>query len=65
MSHTFKAGDRVFVLLLDTPLVGVIEGSVDTNNGSGRQWNVRTEAATQAYPVPESCLSLYSDGPEF
>lgn len=64
MPHTFEAGDRVFVLFLDTSLVGVIEGSANTNDEGGRQWNVRTEAAAQAYPVPESCLRLYLDGPE-
>ena len=65
MPHTFEAGDRVFVLLGDTPLPGIIEGPADADDQGARQWNVKTQSASYAYPVPESSLRLYLDGPNF
>lgn len=65
MPLSFKAGDRVFVLLVDTPLPGVIEGPADADEQGGRQWTIKTEAASHAYPVPESSLRAYADGPDF
>lgn len=65
MPHTFKAGDRVFVLLGDTPLPGLIEGLANADDQGARQWNVKTQSASHAYPVPESSLRPHQDGPDF
>lgn len=65
MPPSFKAGDRIFVLLFDTPLPAVIEGPAEPDNTGERQWTIRTEAATSAYAVPESSMRAYADGPNF
>ncbi|MGI4798517.1 MAG: hypothetical protein ACRYG8_31635 [Janthinobacterium lividum] len=65
MPPSFKAGDRVFVLLGDTPLPAVIEGPAEPDDTGERQWTVRTKAATSAYAVPESSMRPDAEGPNF
>ena len=61
----FKTGDRVFILLGDTLLSGIIKGPANADDQGAKQWNVKTASASHAYPVPESSLRPYLDDPDF
>ena len=65
LPYMFEAGDRVFVLLGDTPMPGIIESPADADAQGGRQWNVKTASASHAYPVPEGSQRPHSAGPDF
>ena len=62
-THSYKAGDRVLMLVGDTLLPAVIEGACQPAGSSENEWSVMWNGAGQVYQIPESFLRPYVTSP--
>ena len=62
-THSYKAGDRVLVLIGDTLLHAVIEDACQSASTSEGEWSVRSSKAGRVYQIPESFLRPYVTSP--
>lgn len=55
-AYSYKAGDRVLVLIGDTLLPAVIEGACKAAKAGETEWSVRQLGAGREYQISESFL---------